>query len=166
MSAPTREDLPDGFTQVLLGDVAGTDVPPEMSARIKARVLARIAEPPPAVAETAPKRAETRPGFIDVLADSSWQALAPGVEIKILFEDATSRSWMVRLQAGAQLPAHDHDEGQEECLVLEGDVWLGDRHYGAGDYQMAERGTRHARVRSDRGCVMFVRSCFLPARVA
>lgn len=159
MSSPTDADLPAGFTQAMLGDVAGTDVPAALAARIKQRVMARIAGPQA-------DAAETRPGFIDVLAGSPWQLLAPGVEIKTLFEDATSRSWMVRLQAGAALPAHDHDEGQEECLVLEGNVWLGDRQYGPGDYQLAGRGTRHAVVRSDRGCVMFIRSCFAPLQAA
>jgi hypothetical protein len=42
--------------------------------------------------------------------------------------------------------------------VLEGDVWLDDTRYGPGDYQLARRGTRHGRVRSDGGCVLFVRS--------
>lgn len=158
MTAPIDEDrLADGVMAAMLNDVADGDVPPEMRARLKARVLARITapEPPPA-----PAVAPGKPGFVDVLAAAPWQAFAPGVEVKILFEDAVSRSWMVRLQAGATLPAHDHDEGLEECLVLEGDVWLGDRHYGPGDYQMAGQGTRHTVVRSDRGCVMFVRTCF------
>ena len=166
MNGPTRDDLPEDFMRVMLGDVAGADVPPEASARIKSRVIARIAQPAAGAPEPRSTPAAARPGFIDVLADSPWQSLAPGVEMKILFEDAAARSCMVRLQAGAQLPPHDHDEGLEECLVLQGDVWLGERHYGPGDYQLAERGTRHAKVRSDRGCVMFVRSCFGPAQPA
>jgi anti-sigma factor ChrR (cupin superfamily) len=160
MNSPTDADLPDGLTQAMLGDVAGVDVAPELAARIKGRVLARIGAAQPA----AP--AEARPGFVDVLAAAGWQPFAPGVEMKILFEDGVSRSWMVRMAPGAQLPAHEHDVGEEECLVLEGDVWLGDQLFGPGDYQLAERGTWHGPVRSDRGCVMFVRSRLAPAQAA
>ncbi len=162
MNAPIDDDgLPDGVAAVMLNDVAGADVPPEMRARMKARVLARIAQPePPPAAAKGPVIAPGKPGFVDVLASAPWQSLAPGVEVKILFEDTVSRSWMVRLQPGAALPAHDHDEGLEECLVLEGSVWLGDTLFGPGDYQMAGQGTRHAVVKSERGCVMFIRTCF------
>lgn len=140
----------DDVVATMCADVAGGAVAPEVRARIKARVLERVG--------AGTTRTESRPGFIDVLADAGWQVLAPGVEMKILFEDGTARSWMVRMQSGCSLPAHEHDEGDEECLVLQGDVWLDDRHYGAGDYQLAGRGTWHGRVRSDGGCVLFLRS--------
>lgn len=158
MTAPIDDDrMADAVAAAMLNDVAAADVPPALRERMKARVLARITapEPPPA-----PAVAPGKPGFVDVLASAPWQSLAPGVEVKVLFEDAVSRSWMVRLQPGAALPAHDHAEGLEECLVLEGSVWLGDTLFSAGDYQMAGQGTRHAVVRSERGCVMFIRTCF------
>jgi len=152
MNVQTNEELPDDIVEAMLGNVAGTEVAPALAARIKARVLERVS-----AAAQAPQQ-QGRPGFIDVLADAGWQALAPGVEMKVLFEDGTARSWMVRLQPGSELPPHEHDEGQEECLVLEGDVWLDDRKYGPGDYQIAQRGTWHGRVRSDGGCLLFLRS--------
>ena len=153
MNAPTSDmDLPAGIVETMLADVAGAEVAPTVAARIKARVLDRIS-----VAQAKPP-AQGKPGFIDVLAGAGWQELAPGVEMKILFEDTTARSWMLRLQPGSQLPPHEHDEGQEECLVLEGDVWLDDQHFGPGDYQLAQRGTWHGRVRSDGGCLLFLRS--------
>lgn len=150
MNGQTEDRQAQGVVEAMLADVAGAEVAPEVRARVKARVLERIG--------AGTERAETRPGFIDVLADAGWQLLAPGVEMKILFDDGAARSWMVRLQPGSSLAAHEHDEGQEECLVLAGDVWLDDRQYGPGDYQLAQRGTWHGRVRSDGGCLLFLRS--------
>jgi anti-sigma factor ChrR (cupin superfamily) len=151
MNSPTDEDLPADLVDAMLADVAGAEIDGSAGARIKARVLDRIG-----AKTTSP--VESRAGFIDVLAEAGWQVLAPGVEMKVLFEDSTARSWMVRLQPGSSLPAHEHDEGQEECLVLQGDVWLDDQQYGPGDYQLAQRGTWHGRVRSDGGCLLFLRS--------
>jgi anti-sigma factor ChrR (cupin superfamily) len=150
MNGQTEDDFTDGVAPAMLADVAGGDVALEVRARIKARVLERVG--------AGAARTESRPGFIDVLAGAGWQAFAPGVEMKVLFEDGAARSWMVRMQPGSSLLAHEHDEGQEECLVLEGDVWLDDRQYGPGDYQLALRGTWHGRVRSDGGCLLFLRS--------
>jgi quercetin dioxygenase-like cupin family protein len=150
MTVQTKEEqLPAAIVESMLADVTGTELAPAVGARIKARLMERI---------TARPGPQSKPGFIDVLADAGWRALAPGVEMKILFEDAAARSWMVRLQPGSELPPHEHDEGQEECLVLGGDVWLDDKQYGPGDYQIAQRGTWHGRVRSDGGCVLFLRS--------
>ena len=151
MNLPTDDNLPADLVDAMLADVADAEVDVAGGARIKARVLDRIG------AKTAAP-VESRAGFIDVLAQAGWQVLAPGVEMKVLFEDSTARSWMVRLQPGSSLPAHEHDEGQEECLVLQGDVWLDDQQYGPGDYQLAQRGTWHGRVRSDGGCLLFLRS--------
>ena len=156
MNAPTNNnELPGDLVAAMLADVAATDVSGDTAARIKARVLQRIGTPEP-----------PRPGFIDVLAGSGWKTIAPGVEIKVLFEDDSARAWMLRLHAGCDLPAHDHDEGDEECLVLEGRVWLDDKEFGPGDYQLAHRGTRHGRVHSEVGCLLFLRSTFAGAPVA
>jgi anti-sigma factor ChrR (cupin superfamily) len=160
MNAKTEEEeFPADIDTAMLADVAGREIEPAVGARIKARVFERIGK-------TEQLSAPGRPGFIDVLAEAGWQVLAPGVEMKVLFEDQTARSWMVRLQAGSELPPHEHDEGQEECLVLEGDVWLDDRQYGPGDYQIAQRGTWHGRVRSDGGCLLFLRSQLAGAHAA
>ena len=103
MNTPTEEEFPADISAAMLADVVGREVEPAVSARIKARALDRIRK-------TEQLRAPERPGFIDVLADAGWQVLAPGVEMKVLFEDHTARSWMVRLQAGSELPPHEHDE--------------------------------------------------------
>jgi quercetin dioxygenase-like cupin family protein len=155
MNSQTDVTLPAAIVETMLEDVAGETPAPGAGARIKARVFERIG---------GAEHGQARPGFIDVLSDAGWKVLAPGVQMKVLFEDSAARSWMVRLQPGSELPPHEHDEGQEECLVLEGDVWLDDRKYGPGDYQLAQRGTWHGRVRSEHGCLLFLRSQLAPAQ--
>ena len=92
------------------------------------------------------------------------RARPDGVARRLACCAALAPTWvqtcLFRLAPGACLPAHDHDEGEEQCLVVAGDVWLDDAHYAAGDWQVAQRGTRHGAVRTDGGCLLFIRSAF------
>jgi quercetin dioxygenase-like cupin family protein len=85
-----------------------------------------------------------------------WVTMLPGVEMKLLREDADTRSYLLRMAAGARVSGHGHSH-EEECMVLAGDVWLGDLHAHAGDYHLARRGVPHGVVRSDGGCLLFLR---------
>ena len=80
----------------------------------------------------------------------------PGISVKVLRNDKeTGRSAsLVRFDAGAKFPAHDHPAG-EEVFVLEGEVQIGRHHLKAGDYLYAPPGVKHA-VASERGCVFLV----------
>jgi anti-sigma factor ChrR (cupin superfamily) len=158
VNSRAERQFPPALAEAMLGDVAPADVPADAKARVHARVLARIGAPGVATSAAAPAVARGAGGFIDVLSQDGWQAFGEQAEMKDLFDDGVTRSWMVRLKAGAELPAHEHDEGPEECLVLQGDVWLDGRRMGPGDYQIAQQGSRHVRVRSETGCLLFVRS--------
>jgi anti-sigma factor ChrR (cupin superfamily) len=92
-----------------------------------------------------------------VRCDEGWQPFGDAAQMKVLHDDGRTMSWLLRLQAGARLPAHEHD-GPEECLVVSGDLWLNGECFGPGDYQVAAAGSRHDDVRSDRGCLLLVRS--------
>lgn len=133
--------------QRLLLDVAPEPPPADVAARIKRRVLKRVADGPHPDAR----------GTIDIRRADGWRPLAEKAEMKVLHDDGITMTWLVRLEAGAVLQAHDH-AGTEECLVLEGDFWLNDVRYGPGDYQIAFAGSRHESARSDDGCLVFVRS--------
>lgn len=99
-----------------------------------------------------------RAGFHTVHArDGEWVGLFPGVELKLLREDAQSRSFLVRMAPGSELPGHAHP-ADEECLVLEGEVTLSGVLCRAGDYQLAPAGRDHDVVRSEPGCLLFVRA--------
>jgi quercetin dioxygenase-like cupin family protein len=80
-----------------------------------------------------------------------------GVFVKVLrFDKAAGRAptILLRFQAGAIYPPHNHPGG-EEIFVLEGDVWLGGDHLHAGDYLYTAPQNKHA-VKSDGGCVLLV----------
>lgn len=89
-------------------------------------------------------------------AEGRWLPILSGIEMKVLREDASTRSYLLRMAAGARLPAHGHSH-EEECMVLEGDVWLGEVHARAGDYHLARSGLPHGELHSDGGCLLFLR---------
>lgn len=89
---------------------------------------------------------------------AGWLPFVAGAEKKILFDDGRTMTWLVRMAPGAALPAHRHDEGDEECLVLEGAVVVNDITYGPGDYALALRGSRHRSVLTDTGALFLLRS--------
>jgi anti-sigma factor ChrR (cupin superfamily) len=122
--------------------------------RMRARLLvAARAARPGATAYPTHGAAE----HLTIRADAGeWIRVAPGVRMKLLREDDMTRSYLLRMRAGAALPAHDHDL-DEECMVLEGDVWLGEVHARAGDFHLARRDLAHGEIRSEAGCLLFLR---------
>jgi anti-sigma factor ChrR (cupin superfamily) len=86
-----------------------------------------------------------------------WDQLAPGVHMKRLHREGNARSFLLRLEPGAELAGHRHD-ADEECVVLEGEVFLGELRVAAGDYHLARRGTTHGTIRSPHGAVLFLRA--------
>jgi quercetin dioxygenase-like cupin family protein len=90
--------------------------------------------------------------------DDGWKPMAAGIERKVLFDDGATVSWLMKMTPGAQLPEHTHDDGVEECLVLEGEVRFGGERYGAGDYVRLAQGSRHAVTYSDAGATIFLRT--------
>ena len=93
-----------------------------------------------------------------------WQPLRQGVDIKPLHVQGERIAMLVRFQPGASVPAHPHGLG-EECLMLEGDLFLGDVLLRAGEFQFAPAGTGHAGLLSDVGCLLFFCGAIDPAAV-
>jgi quercetin dioxygenase-like cupin family protein len=90
-----------------------------------------------------------------------WKPLAePGVSgvfVKVLRFDKEARrapTILLKFEAGATYPAHDHPGG-EEIFVIEGDLKLGKDHLYTGDYLYTPPNGKHA-VRSEQGCVVLV----------
>jgi quercetin dioxygenase-like cupin family protein len=86
-----------------------------------------------------------------------WQEIAAGVFKKDLWSDQTRVSRLCRFEAGAKVPGHTHLL-DEECMMLEGELFLGDILLRAGEYQLAPAGSKHAEVYSDVGATVFVRA--------
>ncbi|QSA97935.1 cupin domain-containing protein [Methylococcus sp. EFPC2] len=93
--------------------------------------------------------------------ESGWEELAPGVRTKPLWSDGTRRSYFCCLDPGAELEGHAHAI-DEECMMLSGDIFLGDLLLRAGDYHLAPAGTRHGPISSDTGALLFVRGQVTP----
>ncbi len=131
-----------------LAHVKPIAVPPQSAQRVKRELALRI-HAQRSAAQLVTVRAQ----------DAGWIALTPLIDILPLTRAGTVYSFLLRMQAGAQLPAHDHPEA-EECLVLRGEGIVGDVLLRAGDYQFAPKGTRHGIATTTRGVLLYVRgSC-------
>ncbi len=139
--------IPDDVESMLLDAAAPVDAGPEVADRIKRRLFDRIRGEVEISAEK----------LVTVTAKTGeWIETSPGNEIKILRIDDESMSMMVRLGPGSTFPRHFHPE-DEETYVIEGETWFGDTHLVAGDYHFAPKGTSHGEVRTDTGCLLFIR---------
>jgi len=88
--------------------------------------------------------------------DTGWQQMAPGVQKKELWSDGALVSGFCRFASGARCPGHAHPL-DEECMMLSGEVFLGDILLRAGDYQLAAAGSVHGEAFSDVGALFFFR---------
>lgn len=119
----------------------------DMKARMKAKVLDQIVQE-----ETA-----SAPGFKTIrVSEGEWVSPVPGAQVKILHQDGDSLTYLARLEAGFEMQGHPHPV-DEECIMLEGDLWLGDLHLKAGDYHYAEKGVHHGRLKTDTGALVFLK---------
>jgi anti-sigma factor ChrR (cupin superfamily) len=86
-----------------------------------------------------------------------WTEMSPGVTYTVLFEDpvARRRSILVRALPGSKYDSHFHDEGHEECLVLEGDLSMGDLRLLPGDFHLAAKGSTHPAATTMSGCLLY-----------
>lgn len=119
--------------------------------------------PPPAVLDDALMQIDAEgaelPGTVTRRAEGAdWQPLSPGVTFRVLRDDhdLKRRSMLLRMEPGAIYLAHQHDGGDEECLVIEGDLTFGDVTLRAGDFHVAVRGVPHPPSRSVGGCLLHI----------
>jgi anti-sigma factor ChrR (cupin superfamily) len=92
--------------------------------------------------------------------EGQWRRVVDGVRVKLLHEVGSTRSVLVELDPGASLPVHRHLE-REECVVLRGETQLGDLRLHHGDYHVAPAGSRHDRVSSPTGALVYLRGVSL-----
>ena len=113
-------------------------------ARVRSRVMQRIAQD------------SVRHHVAVGAAEGNWHKLMPGIERKVLHEEAGVMSYLLRFAPGAVLPAHRHPI-DEECLVLEGTLRIGTLVLGPGGYHRVPHDVLDADSTSDDGCVIFLR---------
>lgn len=86
-----------------------------------------------------------------------WVNAMPGVEVKMLHETPSSKSYLVKLSAHAEIPQHDH-KYNEESFVIDGEVILDGTLCRKGDYHFAAAGSQHKIIKSDLGCTLLVKT--------
>ena len=139
-----RAMLDADIIEALNGDLAEQALTSEAAARIKHRVLERIAQ--------------AQAGHLTVHADAlGWKPFHAGVQIKVLHRAGDVMSYLLRLAPGATLAPHRHPI-DEECVVLEGRLRIGDDLVvEAGGFHLAHRDALHATITSDEGATIFLR---------
>ena len=86
-------------------------------------------------------------------SEPAWDEVAPGIECKLLADDAERRriSMLVRLAPGARYPSHTH-AGVEELHLLDGELWIDARKLVPGHYNYGPPGASDEHVWSETGC--------------
>lgn len=143
------EVLDQDIIETLAAGQAPVELPEGLRARMKRRLVETVRE----------EASGAAPGFITIRAEEGeWTEVAPGGQIKVLHTDQSSGAltFLARLAPGFSLPAHYHDIA-EECLMLEGDLQIGELELQAGDYHYAPVGAKHAAMVSKNGALVMFR---------
>lgn len=92
--------------------------------------------------------------------EDGWIEAFPGGSFKVLHGDlekpGSLLSYLIKLEPGFNMDGHGHPF-DEETLMLEGDLTLGDIHLNAGDFHFAAAGVTHGKVSTKNGCMAFMR---------
>lgn len=151
-AAATTADAPsDELMESMLLALPPIEPAPPRKAALLARIIERVQR------GEVPEEIHYQNTVTIRSTSGEWSKLAPGVHMKRLHRDGAARSFLLRLEPGSALPVHRHD-ADEECLVLEGEVFLGELRVAAGDYHLARGGTMHGQISSPRGALLFIRS--------
>jgi quercetin dioxygenase-like cupin family protein len=142
---PTDAVLDEDLRALLEASVSASTPGDRLSiARVKRRLLARIAE-------------DQRARHLTVQPDEGqWQPFGPGLTLKVLHEAGGIMSYLVRLAPGASLPPHRHPV-DEECVVLEGRLRIGELEVGAGGFHLGRQDVLHMPIVSEHGALIFLR---------
>ncbi len=124
-----------------------------MAADLKNRLFERLElDSPPAVPVN---NLTVPPEFLAVRSqDLNWRShRVPGVTVAILHIDEIKREivGLLRAEPGVHYPIHRH-VAVEEIYMLSGDLIVGDRVYGAGDYIRSQPGSVHG-PHTNGGCM-------------
>jgi len=130
--------------------------PPQLRERLLRRVQESVAASSGELAAKSPT--PRRPGFHFHGANdpAGWKELPlKGAWIKLLSLEADQRYAVVmgKLGPGVRYPAHKHF-GAEELYILTGDLHVGDRALGPGDFHHSDAGTAHDVNYSVEGCTL------------
>lgn len=87
-------------------------------------------------------------------AESDWPDYAPGIRRRVLWQHEGQAALLYHAEPGASVPMHSHGH-DEECLMVQGELFLDDILLQAGDYQLAPAGTGHCITETDTGVIIY-----------
>ena len=87
-------------------------------------------------------------------AEVDWPEYAPGIRRRVLWRHGAQAALLYHAAAGASVPVHRHGH-DEECLMVQGELFLDDVLLQPGDYQLAPAGTGHRVTETDTGVVLY-----------
>ena len=146
--------LPQALQDELMTGLRPILPAPERAAALRAQVMASIKGVAQEVSELSLAIAALRE--LTPVAAARWEERWPGIELCMLRETDSSRSYLMRMAPGSTLPAHIHSQ-DEVSMIIEGQAWVGDDQLmGPGDFQFMPAGVDHANIRSPDGCIAFI----------
>jgi quercetin dioxygenase-like cupin family protein len=87
-------------------------------------------------------------------AEAGWHDYAPGIKRRLLWQRGGQAAMLYLTEPGASVPRHAHGH-DEECLMVDGDIFLDDVMLRPGDWQLSPAGTQHGGVSTDVGGVLY-----------
>ena len=87
-------------------------------------------------------------------AEAGWPEFAPGIRRRVLWSGGGQAALLYRADPGAAVPVHTHGH-DEECLMVQGELFLDDLLLQQGDYQLAPAGTGHRITETDTGVILY-----------
>jgi len=149
-NANAAAPLDDQTAALLAGGLAPVEPPAPVRERLRGRLLARAA--PGHLKRTAPA------GLITVAADAGqWSIISPGIARRILLHQGGTLAFLLRLEAGAVIPAHQH-AADEECMVLEGEVEIAGQAVRQGAFHFAPRAVAHTPITARTAALLYLRT--------
>jgi hypothetical protein len=85
-----------------------------------------------------------------------WEDYAPGILRRLLWQEGTAAAYLARAVNGAAVPPHGH-RNDEECLMIAGDLFIGDILVRQGEFQLAPAGLEHGVVQAASDALLYVR---------
>lgn len=144
--------LDDDIIEMLALSHEDVEIDADLASKMKGSLMQKITKPKGLVEEA-----------FDTVGHSNtdgWIEAFPGGSFKVLKGDPSipksMLSYLIKLEPGFTTEGHDHPF-DEETLMLEGDLTLGDKTFNAGDYHFAAAGSSHGTVSTKNGCMAFMR---------
>ena len=144
--------LDDDILEMLAEAHEPVDIDDDVVVRMRSNLMQKIGQ----------EKAKNAKGFTTTHGadEEGWIEAFPGGSFKVLHGDVSIPnsllSYLIRLEPGFKMEGHGHPF-DEETLMLEGDLTLGDIKLNAGDYHFAPAGVTHGNVSTTNGCVAYMR---------